>query len=85
MRRANPRVAQRTSGLLKPTGMVIDRVAGGALETAETGVTHFRRRPGKRSPFVHRHDQAGPEGLEFLAFGPHYDSDGAPVEDPWVA
>jgi mannose-6-phosphate isomerase-like protein (cupin superfamily) len=101
------------------------RVAGGALETAETGVTHFRLRPGKRSPFVHRHDQAeevyvilagngriklddelrdvraldairvrpdvaraleaGPEGLEFLAFGPHYDSDGAPVEDPWVA
>jgi mannose-6-phosphate isomerase-like protein (cupin superfamily) len=100
------------------------RVARTALDAAQTGVTHFRLRPGKRSPFAHRHrraeevyvilggsgqvkldDQlldvapldairvapevvrafeAGPDGLEFLAFGPHRDADGEPVEDPWV-
>jgi len=100
------------------------RVARGALEAEQTGVTHFRLRPGKRSPFAHRHaraeevyvilggsgqikldDQcfdvrpldairvapevvrafeAGATGLEFLAFGPHYGSDGEAVEDPWI-
>jgi mannose-6-phosphate isomerase-like protein (cupin superfamily) len=100
------------------------RVARTALEAAQTGVTHFRLRPGKRSPFAHRHrhaeevyvilggsgqakldDQlldvapldairvapevvrafeAGPDGLEFLAFGPHRGADGEPVDDPWV-
>jgi mannose-6-phosphate isomerase-like protein (cupin superfamily) len=100
------------------------RVARVDLEAEQTGVTHFRLRPGKRSPFVHRHREAeevylvlggggrmklgdelidvgpldavrvapavprafeaGPEGLEFIAFGPHY-SDGEPVEDAWVA
>jgi hypothetical protein len=29
--------------------------------------------------------EAGPDGLEFLAFGPHHDADGEPVDDPWVA
>jgi mannose-6-phosphate isomerase-like protein (cupin superfamily) len=100
------------------------RVAREALEAEQTGLTHFRLRPGKRSPFVHRHRQAeevylvlagtgwiklddeifdvqrldairvapevarafeaGPEGLEFIAFGPHYEADGEPVEDGWV-
>ncbi len=85
--------------------------------------THFRLRPGKRSPFTHRHleaeeiyailsgsgrvkldDQladvqpldairvapevaraleAGADGLEFIAFGPHH-ADGQPVEDSWT-
>jgi len=89
------------------------------------GVTHFRLRTGKRSPFSHRHShaeeiyvifsgagkiklgdegskvrpldavrvaldvvrafEAGPDGLEFLAFGPHHHGDGEPVNDPWVA
>ena len=88
------------------------------------GVTHFRLRAGKRSPFSHRHThaeeiyvilsgsgrvklgdqvsevrtldairvspdvacafEAGPDGLEFLAFGPHHPGDGEPVEDPWT-
>jgi mannose-6-phosphate isomerase-like protein (cupin superfamily) len=101
------------------------RVARTALGAEETGVTHFRLRPGKRSPFAHRHRhaeeiyvilsgsgqikldeqladvrpldairvrpevvrafEAGPDGLEFLAFGPHRDADGEPVDDPWVA
>ncbi len=83
-----------------------------------------RPHPGKRSPFVHRHEdaeeiyvilggsgrvklddqiadvrrldtirvapevarafEAGPEGLEFLAFGPHHPGDGEPVDDPWA-
>ena len=100
------------------------RVARTALRAEQTGVTHFRLRPGKRSPFTHRHAraeevyvilggsgrmkladelidvapldairvppqvarafEAGPDGLEFLAFGPHHDADGEPVDDPWT-
>jgi hypothetical protein len=33
---------------------------------------------------VARAFEAGPEGLEFIAFGPHQDADGEPVEDGWV-
>ncbi len=28
--------------------------------------------------------EAGSDGLEFLAFGPHRPGDGEPVDDPWV-
>jgi NAD(P)-dependent dehydrogenase (short-subunit alcohol dehydrogenase family) len=92
------------------------RVARSALGAEQTGVTHFRLRAGKRSPFSHRHGraeeiyvilsggglvklddeiaevraldairvapevarafEAGPAGLEFLAFGPYYPGDG---------
>src|SRR6185295_8113570 len=31
------------------------RVARGDLHAEETGLTHFRLHPGKRSPFMHRH------------------------------
>jgi mannose-6-phosphate isomerase-like protein (cupin superfamily) len=31
------------------------RVARADLDAEQTGITHFRLRPGKRSPFVHRH------------------------------
>lgn len=101
------------------------RVARGPLGAAQTGITHFKLHPGKRSPFVHRHEraeevyvvlagsgtvklddelfavgpldairlapevsrafEAGPDGLEFLAVGPHVTGDGLPVDDPWVA
>jgi mannose-6-phosphate isomerase-like protein (cupin superfamily) len=101
------------------------RVARAALGAQQTGVTHFRLRPGMRSPFCHRHTEAeeiyvvlngsgrvkldddvadvrpldairvaprvarafeaGPEGLEFIAFGPHHPGDGEPVDDPWVS
>jgi mannose-6-phosphate isomerase-like protein (cupin superfamily) len=100
------------------------RVARVDLETEQTGVTHFRLRAGKRSPFAHRHAraeevyvilagtgrvkldgeiadvrmldairvapevvdafEAGPDGLEFLVFGPHHDADGERVNDAWV-
>jgi mannose-6-phosphate isomerase-like protein (cupin superfamily) len=100
------------------------RVARRDLDAEQTGLTHFRLHPGKRSPFAHRHRQAeevyvilagdgrvkldddffdvraldavrvapevarafeaGPEGLEFIAFGPHHDADGEPVADTWV-
>ena len=96
------------------------RGAHEALEAEQTGVTHFRLKPGKRSPFVHRHEraeevyvvvsgngrvklddelvdieprdairvppevlrafEAGPEGLELIAFGPHVSGDGVPGE-----
>ena len=100
------------------------RVAREPLAAQRTGLTHFRLRPGRRSPFSHRHRdaeevyvilrgsgtvklddelidvrpldairiaphvarafEAGPDGLEFLAAGPHHPGDGEPVDDPWV-
>ncbi len=36
------------------------------------------------SPATARAFEAGPDGLELLAFGPHHPGDGAPVEDPWT-
>jgi mannose-6-phosphate isomerase-like protein (cupin superfamily) len=100
------------------------RVARTALDAEQTGVSHFRLLPGKRSPFTHRHRsaeeiyvilsgtgqarlddeiidvrpldairlppatarafEAGEDGLEFIAFGPHHPGDGEPVDDPWV-
>jgi mannose-6-phosphate isomerase-like protein (cupin superfamily) len=100
------------------------RVARDRLDARQTGLTHFRLRPGKRSPFMHRHSraeevyvilrgtgrvklddefvdvraldavrvgpevarafEAGPDGLGFIAFGPHYEADGEPVDDAWV-
>jgi quercetin dioxygenase-like cupin family protein len=36
------------------------------------------------APEVVRAFEAGPEGLEFIAFGPHHGGDGVPVDDPWV-
>jgi mannose-6-phosphate isomerase-like protein (cupin superfamily) len=100
------------------------RVAREDLDAEQTGLTYFRLRPGKRSPFVHRHRdaeevyvilsgtgrvrlgnesfgvraldairiapktarafEAGPEGLEFIAFGPHHEADGEPVDDGWA-
>jgi mannose-6-phosphate isomerase-like protein (cupin superfamily) len=100
------------------------RVAREDLGAERTGLTHFRLRPGRRSPFNHRHREAeevyvvlsgagvvklgeelrpvraldairiapeiprafeaGPDGLELIAFGPHFEADGEPVEDDWV-
>ena len=34
------------------------RVAREDLDAEQTGLTHFRLRPGKRSPFMHRHKRA---------------------------
>jgi hypothetical protein len=36
------------------------------------------------APGVARAFEAGPEGLEFIAFGPHYDADGEAVDDNWI-
>jgi quercetin dioxygenase-like cupin family protein len=36
------------------------------------------------APGVARAFEAGPEGLEFIAIGPHHDADGEPVNDTWV-
>jgi uncharacterized cupin superfamily protein len=101
------------------------RVARTALDAEQTGVSHFRLRPGMRSPFSHRQAtmeeiylvlggtgriklddeishvrpldairvapqvarafEAGPDGLELIAFGPHRPNDGLAVDDPWVS
>jgi uncharacterized cupin superfamily protein len=100
------------------------RVARAALGAEQTGVTYFRLRAGKRSPFAHRHAsaeeiyvilsgsgrikldeevvdvraldairvapevarafEAGSDGLEFLAFGPHHPGEAETVDDAWV-
>lgn len=100
------------------------RVAREDLGAERIGLTHFRLRRGRRSPFVHRHREAeeiyvilagegtvklgdelrsvraldairvaptvprafeaGPDGLEFIAFGAHVPGDGEPVDDDWV-
>jgi mannose-6-phosphate isomerase-like protein (cupin superfamily) len=36
------------------------------------------------APAVARALEAGNDGLEFLAFGPHHAADGEPVDDDWV-
>jgi mannose-6-phosphate isomerase-like protein (cupin superfamily) len=36
------------------------------------------------APAVPRAFEAGPRGLEFIAFGTHHDADGEPVADDWV-
>ena len=36
------------------------------------------------APTTARAFDAGPDGLEFLAFGAHHPGDGEPVQDPWT-
>jgi uncharacterized cupin superfamily protein len=36
------------------------------------------------APSTARAFEAGPDGLEFLAFGAHHPGDGEPVQDPWT-
>ena len=37
------------------------------------------------APQTARAFEAGPTGLELLAFGPHHPGDGVPVDDTWTA
>jgi mannose-6-phosphate isomerase-like protein (cupin superfamily) len=101
------------------------RFANADLGTEQTGLSHYRIRPGQRQPFGHRHDdaeevyvvlsgsgrvrlgddvldvrrldavrvssgvmrawEAGPDGLELLAFGPKRTDDrGELVQDWWT-
>ena len=36
------------------------------------------------APSTARAFEAGPDGLQFLAFGAHHPGDGEPVQDPWT-
>ena len=36
------------------------------------------------APQVARAFEAGTEGLEFIAVGPHYEADGEPIADSWT-
>lgn len=99
------------------------RFAKDDLDAEQTGVSHHRLKPGKRTPFGHRHEraeevyvvlrgdgrlkldddvievgtldavrvapgvtrafEAGPGGIEVLAFGPRYDGDGEVIQGWW--
>jgi mannose-6-phosphate isomerase-like protein (cupin superfamily) len=99
------------------------RVAQGALDAEQTGLTHHRLRAGRRQGIGHRHDraeevyvvlagsgrvklddevleiaagdavrvappvmrsfEAGPDGIEWLAVGPHHEADGEVVAGWW--
>jgi mannose-6-phosphate isomerase-like protein (cupin superfamily) len=97
------------------------RFAAETLDAEETGLAFLRVKPGQRSAFAHRHEnaeeiyvivsgsgrikldddildvreldairiapgvaralEAGDDGLEFLAFGPHHEKDGELLKD----
>lgn len=100
------------------------RFASSDLEAEETGLSYHHLKPGRRSAFAHKHDdaeevyvvidgggrmkldeeilelrpldavrvapgvvrafEAGPNGLDFLAFGPSRPGDGDLIPDWWV-
>lgn len=99
------------------------RFAKDDLDAEDTGVSHYRPKPGKRKPFGHRHEEAeevyvvlggdgrlkldeeivevatldairiapgvtrafeaGPGGIEVLAFGARHDGDGEIIQGWW--
>jgi mannose-6-phosphate isomerase-like protein (cupin superfamily) len=99
------------------------RFAKDDLDAEDTGVSHYRLKPGKRQPFGHRHEkaeeiyvilggtgrvklddeiidvetldaicvapsvtrafEAGPGGLEVLAFGARHEGDGELIQGWW--
>jgi uncharacterized cupin superfamily protein len=60
-------------------------LAGGGRVKLDDDLFAVRARDAIRvAPGVARAFEAGPDGLEFLAFGPHHEDDGEPVDDPWV-
>jgi mannose-6-phosphate isomerase-like protein (cupin superfamily) len=100
------------------------RFANADLDVKDTGVSHLRLHPGKRSAFGHRHEnaeevyvvlagsgrvkldeeiieiaamdairvapevarafEAGPEGMDVLAFGPRHEGDGEVLPGWWT-
>jgi mannose-6-phosphate isomerase-like protein (cupin superfamily) len=61
-------------------------LSGGGVVKLDDEIVHVRPLDAIRvSPRVVRAFEAGPDGLEFLAFGPHYEGDGEAVDDPWVS
>jgi mannose-6-phosphate isomerase-like protein (cupin superfamily) len=60
-------------------------LAGTGQVKLDDKILHVRALDAVRvSPDVARAFQAGPHGLELIAFGPHHDADGEPVQDSWV-
>jgi quercetin dioxygenase-like cupin family protein len=99
------------------------RFARKDLDAEKTGVSHYRLKPGQRTPFGHKHDEAeevyvviggfgrmklddeiievetldairvspqvvrafeaGDDGIEVLAVGPHHDGDGELIQGWW--
>jgi len=62
------------------------RFAHGDLETEQTGFPppHRSHDAIRVAPSVTRAWEAGAEGLELLAFGPHHEDDGEVVLDWWT-
>jgi len=60
-------------------------LAGDGLIKLDDEVLPVRRLDAIRvAPGVVRAFEAGPDGLELLAFGPNRPGDGEPVDDSWV-
>lgn len=60
-------------------------LSGDGLVKLDDQITPVRRLDTIRvAPRVARAFEAGPEGLEFLALGPHHPDDGEPVDDLWT-
>ena len=60
-------------------------IAGGGKVKLDDEIHDVRPRDAIRvAPQVVRAFEAGPDGLEYIAFGPHRSGDGEAVEDPWV-
>ena len=49
--------------------------------SSKSDVGHYPRRATAQTA---RAFEAGPDGLEFIAVGPHHPGDGESVEDPWT-
>ena len=66
------------------------RFATKDLEAERTGVGYHRVKPGKRldairvAPDVTRNFEAGPDGLELLAFGARHEGDGEIIPGWWT-
>jgi mannose-6-phosphate isomerase-like protein (cupin superfamily) len=61
-------------------------LSGEGLVKLDDEITEIRALDAIRvAPEVARAFEAGPGGLEFLAFGPHHPGDGELVDDPWIA
>jgi mannose-6-phosphate isomerase-like protein (cupin superfamily) len=61
-------------------------VAGSGRAKLDDDIVELRRMDAIRvAPRTARAFEAGPDGLELLAFGPRHAGDGELVEDPWTA
>ena len=82
---SSPASAAR-SPIATPTPRRSTSFSGEAAASSSTtsSLTSVRLDSIRVAPATARAFEAGQDGLEFLAFGPHHPGDGEPVEDPWT-